>query len=310
MNLAHELVNTALNTRGKDNLVQLAKDFNKFPLHYHKNGALFPGYMSEKFDGVYCLIPVVDGHVGFFSRTGEQFFSLYSDAAILEARELHVRSWCNFVLIAEVYVPDTPQSKISGACRKESMGFFENAEFRVHDVLAVDEFLTGKAIIGYEARLRWLDVLFSDTERKQIKKVEQTLCIDAEHFQKFAAGVQKRGGEGAVLRSHVAGWVAGNRGPNLVRIKQEITHDLEVIDMEEGKGKYAGTLGTLVLRWKDGASIRVSGMTDEQRRLWWKNPELIIGKVVEVKAMRYSTDGLLREPRFKGVRYDKGTADF
>ena len=34
-----------------------------------------------------------------------------------------------------------------------------------------------------------------------------------------------------------------------------------------------------------------------------------VGSIVEVVAMDYSSDGLLREPRFKGVRFDKTQPD-
>jgi DNA ligase-1 len=50
-------------------------------------------------------------------------------------------------------------------------------------------------------------------------------------------------------------------------------------------------------------------MTDAQRELWWAEPTLINGKVVEVKAMKELPDGSLREPRFKCIREDKTIGD-
>jgi ATP-dependent DNA ligase len=37
--------------------------------------------------------------------------------------------------------------------------------------------------------------------------------------------------------------------------------------------------------------------------------ELAPGAIVEVEAMGLTPDGKLREPRFKGIRYDKAGAD-
>jgi len=51
-------------------------------------------------------------------------------------------------------------------------------------------------------------------------------------------------------------------------------------------------------------------MSDKQRNEWWRNPSLIIGKIVKVDAMTFTSTGLLREPRFKEVREDKTEADF
>jgi hypothetical protein len=50
-------------------------------------------------------------------------------------------------------------------------------------------------------------------------------------------------------------------------------------------------------------------MTDKQRTTWWNARSLIIGQVIEVKAMQELPDGSLREPRFKCVRFDKTLAE-
>ena len=52
-----------------------------------------------------------------------------------------------------------------------------------------------------------------------------------------------------------------------------------------------------------------SGMTDAQRDEWWKAESAIIGKVVEIKAMKRLKDGSLREPRFKSIRFDKTVSE-
>jgi DNA ligase-1 len=79
--------------------------------------------------------------------------------------------------------------------------------------------------------------------------------------------------------------------------------------MVKGEGKYSDTLGALLVRDKNGITHTISGMTDGQRELWWENPLLIQGKVVEVKAMKELPDGSLREPRFKCIREDKTIGD-
>ena len=81
--------------------------------------------------------------------------------------------------------------------------------------------------------------------------------------------------------------------------------------MVEGKGdgKYAGTLGALVVEEKSGQRHEVSGMSDEARHLWWNNRNLILGAIVEVEAMMRLPNGSLREGRFKAVRHDKTEAD-
>ena len=68
--------------------------------------------------------------------------------------------------------------------------------------------------------------------------------------------------------------------------------------------------GGLILKFKDERTVRVSGMSDNERSEWWNNRSLIIGKVVEVEAMKDSSKGVLREPIFVSARHDKVKGDF
>jgi DNA ligase-1 len=102
---------------------------------------------------------------------------------------------------------------------------------------------------------------------------------------------------------------------NLMKVKKMNTLDLEVIGYEEGSGRLAGTLGALLVRYKNGNTVKVgSGFSDELRRLIWTNPKDMIGKIIEVQYFEETTnaDGgiSLRFPVFKDVRTDKLEADF
>ena len=135
-------------------------------------------------------------------------------------------------------------------------------------------------------------------------------------WQQAAEQVWSMNGEGVILKRLDAPYEAGKRNFNLMKIKEELTLDLLVVGMAMGEGKYHSTLGKLILRDKSGKEHRVSGMTDVQRHEWWraprgtmKCPHPIMGRVVEVKAMKQLKDGSLREPRFKAIRYDKLPAE-
>ena len=117
------------------------------------------------------------------------------------------------------------------------------------------------------------------------------------------------GGEGIILKRTDAPYSPGKRTFDLMKIKEEVTLDLVVIGMAIGEGKYADTLGSLIVSDKSGNHHNVSGMSDPERFDWWDCPAKIIGKVVEVKAMKKLKDGTLREPRFKAVRFDKTVQD-
>ena len=82
---------------------------------------------------------------------------------------------------------------------------------------------------------------------------------------------------------------------------------MEVVDAEEGYGRNKGTLGALVVKYKDNTVNVGSGFTDEERKNFWENREDIIGRVIEVKYKEITTDkktGLesLQFPVFCGLR--------
>lgn len=71
--------------------------------------------------------------------------------------------------------------------------------------------------------------------------------------------------------------------------------------------------GALVCQFRDGKEVVVgTGLTDAQRKRWWSEffYDEVVGKIVQIDAMTESTKGVLREPRFKGIRHDKTEGDF
>lgn len=97
------------------------------------------------------------------------------------------------------------------------------------------------------------------------------------------------------------------RSKNLIKVKKFYTYDLEVVDVEEGDGRNKGTLGALVVKYKDNTVNVGSGFTDGERKHFWKNKDDIIGRVIEVKYKEITTDkktGLesLQFPVFCGLR--------
>ena len=93
--------------------------------------------------------------------------------------------------------------------------------------------------------------------------------------------------------------------------------DLEIVGFEEGEGRLAGTLGAILVRYKDGNVVKVgSGFSDEIRTLIWLEPSDFLGKIVEIQYFEETTNASggasLRFPIFKDFRdpWDKTTPDF
>jgi DNA ligase-1 len=66
----------------------------------------------------------------------------------------------------------------------------------------------------------------------------------------------------------------------------------------------AGTLGALVVRWKDIEFSIGSGFNDDARLWIWNNRDTLLGKPVTFKYQELSKYGVPRFPVFKAVRMD------
>jgi DNA ligase-1 len=120
--------------------------------------------------------------------------------------------------------------------------------------------------------------------------------------------------EGLMLNLVSGVYRFGKRSSELLKVKAMHTCDLKCIDVQEGEGKYANTLGRILCLYK-GHVLKVgSGFSDEQREYYWKHKDKIKMHIVEVQYFEESNNeqgGLsLRFPVFKRIRDDKNEESY
>lgn len=278
---------------------------------YREDKILYPCIVEEKYDGVYCIAYLHDDdEVHIFSGTGKEYLSLDHLKPELKQYMSKMPDKVKFIIF-EAYADNVPQPTISGWCRDERNQHTEIVAI-IHDNLTMNEYL-GKDDHTYFERniqLRW----YTESLLKDYKYLRYPYSIEAKDkdmIWEFAQEIWDRGGEGVIIKDPLAPYAKGKRNWSLMKLKQSVSYDLLVLDVVEGQGKYKGMLGALILQWRDGGRIVVgSGLTNEQRKEWWEDNSKIIGQIVQIDAMKESTEGVLREPIFKGVRYDKAEPDF
>ena len=198
-------------------------------------------------------------------------------------------------LVFEVLVNGMPEFKdLNGYLNRQHVGGL--AYLRVHDYVVDGPF-----------SYRWERV------KQIVAHIDSSYILPANYigmarepeWQGLAKAQWAMGREGIILKEADAEYKPGSRTGSLLKIKEELTLDMLVTGACEGEGKYVGMLGSLQVQEADGTTHLVGGMTDEQRYRWWAAPSLIMDKVVEIKAMKRLSNGALREPRFKAIRYDK-----
>ena len=125
------------------------------------------------------------------------------------------------------------------------------------------------------------------------------------------------GQEGIILKDKDGIW-ENKRAKHQIKFKGEMECDLEITEVVEGTGKYAGKLGAVVCRSRpeDGKYLTVnvgSGFNDDHRDNLWAIRDQLVGKIVAVKYNMRSKNKAGEEslflPIFVEVRYDKDVAD-
>tara|TARA_Y100000593_G_C4320160_1_gene343364 strand:+ start:1017 stop:2411 length:1395 start_codon:yes stop_codon:yes gene_type:complete len=140
---------------------------------------------------------------------------------------------------------------------------------------------------------------------------------DCESFTELAMffnEVRLDGEEGLVLKHLDEVWKNGTSSKHM-KMKVAVDGEVKVIGIKEGKGKYAGMVGSLECVSTCGTvHFFCSGMTDKQRKEWMKNPELIVDKIITVRYNDVVQDErtlkfALYLPRIIEIRDDRNFAD-
>lgn len=267
----------------------------KNPKHLGHDYAVF-----EKYDGWYGYLDLSEGLVR--SRAGRVIPSCeeLSTKIMDSTHRRHGRA------IFEILIHNVPEFHELNGILNRTVGDYvcKDAYVKIHD-LVTDINMT------YRDRHNQMLSTFGNDNGRTSVQVVKYLDVSANPviWRKRCQEVWDRGGEGIILKRVEAPYSPDKRNYDLMKIKEEVTLDLVVAYVDEGEGKYTNHVGALVCKDKAGNKHHISGMTDNQRRIWWNHPNEIIGRVVEVKAMKILEDGSLREPRFKAIRYDKTVQD-
>lgn len=291
--------------RPKKKFIQFALDLKDISEKSRKK-LKFPMYASEKFDGVFCIAlkDSMEGSVTIYSRTGE----VYTSMKHIE-EEFKTLLYMDELVIFEAYNPTLDLGTISGHAR-DTKEQHPSLFAYCHDHLTLDEFTNGGGR-PFKERLAYLYEGFKAHTYLNLQYVFHTPVNCGALAMAMAEFIWKDGGEGVVLKNPEGTYEGGKRNSNSIKIKQSVTYDLEIVGLKEGKGKHSGRVGAIQCRFKDGVIVDVgSGFTDLQRQMWWDDPSSVIGLIAEIKAMKDSTHGDLREATFKGIRLDKLEAEF
>lgn len=272
--------------------------------------------VTTKIDGGRIIALKENGQVSFFTRAGQEYEGLVD----LED-EMSRLMPDNTCLDGEITLLDRGGLS-SKEAYKETMKIVRTKDKEKHgikmlvfDYMNVDEFKSQYCKYGYSTRRAGVELLFHQEEFKFFELLpilyvgEDTSMITTLLDEQVAAGE-----EGIMINIYDAPYEF-KRTNNLLKCKKMDTLDLEIVGFEEGSGRLTGTLGAVLVRYKEGNVVKVgSGFSDSMRSEIWANQSDWLGAIIECQYFEETknADGgiSLRFPVFKYRRTDKLEADF
>ncbi len=273
-------------------------------------------FASQKLDGVRCLAIVDEnGKCNFYSRQGKTFDTLNVLRDEIESLQLS-----NIVFDGEVCIVDQNgvedfQGIMKEIKRKDHT--IKNPKYKIFDYIMLEEFDNQYSERKLSDRLTCFNMIYNF-------KAKQLNCIDVleqwevkseEHFQELAELATKSNWEGLMLRKDCE--YKGKRSNDLLKVKKFFDEEYVVKGVEnaihriivDGKEVEEEMLSNVIIEHK-GCDVGVgSGFDQEERKKYFKNPELIIGKTITVQYFEetMNQDGChsLRFPVVKHI-YENG----
>ena len=265
-------------------------------------------FVSRKLDGCRCICIIDgDGEPKFFSRAGNEFLTLNNLKPSIKKLGL-----INTVLDGEICIIDEKGNEdftsiIKEIKRKDHT--INQPHYYIFDHLTIKEFESKVSTTKFGQRIANIESIVPDG-LLGVSVLDQFMCAD-DMFVALLEHSKNEGWEGLMLRKDTT--YKGKRSDEVLKVKQ--MHDAEymVLDIEsdiqrvivEGAEVSELMLKNIIIEHK-GNRVQVgSGFSHEQRRLYFQNPDQIIGKQVTVQYFEETTNqngtNSLRFPVIKAI---------
>lgn len=254
----------------------------------------FPVISQPKIDGVRMIAMLKDGKCTLWSRTRKRMNSLPHIAKAIEdtfpgqTLTLDGEAWNEEVALKEGF-----EGLISIIRQDEPKEGHEQIGYYIYDL----PFEPGNNFARDKARLALLKGC-----KEPLFSLKSVVCqnhdeLMAQHDINVTSGY-----EGTMIRND-GPYECDKRSYHLQKLKGFEDHEFKIIDIEEGNGKDAGTVGAFWLENPNGPNFKCSlNAPKKVLKDYFEHPEKWQGYWLTVRHQKYTLDGVPRIPRGKGLR--------
>lgn len=265
-------------------------------------------FLSRKLDGVRCVVIKKKGVIKFYSRVGNEFSTL--NALHVKLEKL-LKDVDNIVLDGEMCILDENGkedfSAVVGEIKRKDYTIKE-PRYQIFDYLPLDHFLAKESTILLANRLDFIKELVKENPASEYAVLDQVIATD-EILSDMQDLVKEEGWEGLIARKNTS--YKGKRSKDLLKIKKFFSDEFVVLGTtnslqgftEDGEQKQEEMMKNAQIKYK-GYNVDVgSGWNREQKRRYFRNPQLLIGKEILIQYFEETKtkDGL--SLRFPTVKY-------
>lgn len=273
--------------------------------------------LTTKIDGGRIIALKENGQVSFYTRAGQRYEGLVDlEKDMIEFLPDGICLDGEITLLNNKGIPSKEAYKQAMKITRKD-GEKHGVKMLVFDFMSAEQFRNQYCPSDWSARRTTVEAIFGCAKQplKYFELLSVLYCgTDTSMITKFLDEAIANDQEGVMINICDAKYEF-KRTNSLLKVKKMNTLDLEIVGFEEGEGRLSGTLGAILVRYKDGNIVKVgSGFSDALRTEIWKNQSDWLGTVNEIQFFEETTnaDGgiSLRFPVWKDRRYDKILADF
>ena len=258
---------------------------HKYSDYAHK--IQWPAIASVKIDGIRVIIDIKDGIAKCTSRTGTEIVNL--DHITDELLTLGA----DITLDGELYSNELSFNDIVSVVRKT-----KSKDERMYKI-----FFYAFDIVDdntYHERVVALDLLLVGLKNSKI--VPWKIIKTEDHLFRWHKENVKAGQEGTMVRNLASLYQPNKRSYDLLKLKEFIDEEFEIIGYKTGKGKFK-YIPTFSLVTKDKKTFEaVPKGTEEERSQYLANAHSYIGLMATVRYFEITEDGVPRFPVMVAIR--------